>query len=152
MCFLDRKASTPENPVESYTEMGYIRVDVTTAGGALPVEGALVTISIAVPEYSSVYAALLTDENGKIPRIGVPAPPRTLSLTPKDAPTSVNQYSLYNIEVTKEGYYPVLIHDAQVFSDITSILKADLVPVVEAESLDGLTIKENTGIAEENNF
>ncbi|HPU17437.1 MAG TPA: hypothetical protein PLZ27_02060 [Bacillota bacterium] len=136
---VDGIVSFPENPVKSFTETGYIKVDVTTAGGALPVEGALVTISLAIPECSSVNATFMTDENGKIPRIEVPTPPRTCSLTPSAAPTGINPYSIYNIEVTKDGYSPAWVHGAQVFSGITSILKVDLVPIIEGENVDGST-------------
>ena len=148
VCFLDGAVSFPENPIEPFTETGYIRVYVTTAGGGLTVENALVTIRIAISEYSSVCATLTTDESGKIPRVEVPAPPRTLSLTPSDTPTGKNPYSLYNIEVTKDGYYPASVHGAQVFSGITSILKVDLVPIMEGESSDGLTVMGNTGVGE----
>ena len=121
---------------------------MTTAGGGLTVENALVTIRIAISEYSSVCATLTTDESGKIPRVEVPAPPRTLSLTPSDTPTGKNPYSLYNIEVTKGWILPCIGSWRTGFSGITSILKVDLVPIMEGESSDGLTVMGNTGVGE----
>ena len=60
---------------ENYSATGTLIVAVSTAGGALPVEGALVTVRGSKPENSGVLSVVTTDRSGRTPRITLPAPP-----------------------------------------------------------------------------
>ena len=53
---------------------GFITVNVRTAGGALPVEGALVTVSAS--DTGTVIAVMLTDNAGLSEIIELPKPPK----------------------------------------------------------------------------
>lgn len=122
-----------EAPPEGYTESGYLIVTVYTARGAIPIGDALVTINYASPGHNSPYAALTTDKSGRTPKIALPAPPRNLSLSPSENGSSPPlPYSLYNIEIVKEGFYPVTDIGVQLFSGITAIQSTDLIPLSEA--------------------
>lgn len=123
-----------ESPPEGYTESGYLIVTVYTARGAIPIGDALVTINYATPGQIAPYAVLTTDKSGRTPKIALPAPPRDLSLSPSgSAPgTPPLPYSLYNIEVVKEGFYPVTDIGVQMFSGVTAIQSNDLIPLSEA--------------------
>ena len=57
-------------------ENGYITVNVRTAGGALPVENAVVTVK---DSGGAILAVFFTDRDGKTPRLKVLAPPRANS-------------------------------------------------------------------------
>ncbi len=76
---------------------GYIKVSVTTAGGALPVENAVVTVK---NDDGELLAVFFTDENGQTPSLKVLAPPISLSESPgSEAPP----YFSYNIDTDKAG-------------------------------------------------
>ena len=60
---------------------GYITVNVRTAGGALPVEGALVTVSSS--DNGTVVAVTVTDHAGLGEIIELPTPPKSNSRTAK---------------------------------------------------------------------
>ena len=118
-----------------YSGVGYLVVRVFTARGAIPIGGALVTVSYADASMPSPYAVLTTDKSGRTPKISLPTPPLSLSLSPSD--TSVyprsDPYALYNVQIMRDGFYTVNDLNVRIFAGITAIQDADLVP--KAESL-----------------
>ncbi len=123
--------SINESPPTAYTESGFLIVSVYTARGAIPIRNALVTISYVDASQSAPYAVLTTDRSGKTPKIALPAPPRDLSLTPQNGGEITLPYSVYNIEIVKEGFYPVVDTGVPIFSGVTAIQSADLIPLSE---------------------
>ena len=113
------------------SEIGYLIVRVTTALGAIPLENASVTVRGTEPENDGVVFSLLTDSDGKTERIELPAPPRANSETPYyDKP-----YSLYGIDVFADGYIPLHLNEVPVFSSVTSIQPAIMLPYLEGDNL-----------------
>lgn len=130
---------------DEYTESGYLIVTVYTARGAIPIENALVTVNYFSQKFDAVspYAVLTTDKSGRTPPLALPAPPRDLSLSPSESgETPPLPYARYNIEVFKEGFYPVVNIGAQLFSGITAIQNTNLVPI--SESLPQTFYKDDT--------
>lgn len=123
---------------------GYLVVRAYTARGGIPVEGALVTISCADSSIPAPHAVLTTDSSGKTRTVALPAPPRSLSLSPSDtsAYPVVLPYALYNIEIAREGFYTITDINVRIFAGITAIQDADLVP--RAESLPNTYYKDDT--------
>ncbi len=121
-------------------ENGYITVNVRTAGGALPVENAVVTVK---DSGGAILAVFFTDRDGKTPRLKVLAPPRENSESPGAAsPPFFN----YNIDTDREGYISVRNVGVPVYPGITSIQTVDLVPLSEGASRlpgDSITYTEN---------
>ena len=103
---------------------GYLIVKVSTAQGAIPLEDASVSIRGGSPETSGVLYSLRTDRDGQTPRVTLPTPPKSAS----QAPGTVTPYSVYNIDVFKEGYVPLTFHQVPVFPSILSIQPAVMVP------------------------
>ena len=66
-----------------YTSSGSMIISVYTAGGALPISNALVTITGSEKENSGVISVLYTDQSGNTPKITLPAPPAAESEAPK---------------------------------------------------------------------
>ena len=93
-----------------------------TGREALPVEGAVVTVSS--PETGFVMT-LTSSASGKTPPIHLAAPPREESLDPafRGAP-----YSLYNARVQARGYIPAVIRGIQIFEGEDSVLPLELNP------------------------
>ena len=104
---------------------GSISVRALTGGGALPVEGAVVRISSAMEENSGLEYSLLTDLDGVTRPLTLKAPPLELSLSPGQ---SEQAYSLYNLEISADGYYTKRIFDIPVFEGVSALQVIDMIP------------------------
>lgn len=124
---------------ERSSDVGYMIVRVTTARGAIPLEGALVTVSDYTIEpqrgRGDVIAVYSTNASGLTERFALPAPPRSLSMSPGNG----KSYQTYNISVSKDGYYNQSYINAPVFEGITSIQSADLIPLPDNGQTDNFT-------------
>ena len=107
-------------------ESGTLLVRVMTAGGALPLEGATVSVFAAGDENTEPLALLRTDRSGLTPPLTLPAPPRSLSLSP--SPPSP-PFSRYHVLVEAEGYLRRQAYDLPVFSGVQSVLPLLLLPL-----------------------
>jgi len=112
---------------------GNLTVRAYTAGGGLPVEGAMVRILGAEEVNRNVTHALITDPDGVTERVSLPAPLRANSLVPNSPGMA---YSLYNVEVEKDGYYSKKIFGASVFAGVNSQLLVNMIPLSENENGD----------------
>jgi hypothetical protein len=106
------------------TEIGTIFVRVSTAGIALPVEGADIRIQGAEEGNRSIVFLLTTDRSGLGEAISVPTPPASVSQTPGN----IKGFADYDIEVFKSGFYPVILRHVPVFSGVTSVQPVELIP------------------------
>ena len=110
----------------NYENFGNIRIRTYTAAGALPIDGVLVKI-YGTDEYNrDVTYSLITDENGITKEISLPAPPRAYSAAPgaKEMP-----YSVYNVELSKSGFYPKRIDNVPIFNGIDAVLPIEMIPL-----------------------
>ncbi len=110
--------------------VGYLTVRVTTARGAIPLEGATVNIRGNEEDSSSVLYSLLSGRDGKTPRVALNTPPKENS----DTPGGAAAFSTYNIDVFKEGYVPLYFQNVPIFPGIISVQPAVMVP---SNSLSG---------------
>ena len=104
---------------------GNLSVRALTGGGALPVEGAVVRISGADENNSDIEYSLITDLDGITETIDLPAPSLEFSLKPGQ---SEQAYSLYNVEISGDGYYTKRIFDIPLFEGVSAIQLVDMVP------------------------
>lgn len=117
--------------------IGFLEVVVKTASGALPLENARVSIYEYLPENETgdngrLLFSLLTDENGKTPKVALPAKDKSLSLTYG----SKGPYTVYNIGVAKDGYYNNSYLKVPVFQGVSSIQPVELSPLYEYAQAD----------------
>lgn len=117
--------------------MGYLIVRASTAGGALPVPGAAVSVRGNTPEESGTLVSRTTNQDGLTDRIPLPAPPASLS----GAPGTVIPYSTYNIEVSADGFATNLYQNVPIFDRITALQPIELIPL----SQNGLEGNYNPG-------
>ncbi len=110
---------------------GYLIVKVTTARGAIPLEGATVNIRGGDRANSGVLFSLRTDRDGQTPRITLPTPPRSASESPENG----TPYSTYHIDVFQDGYIPLAFHNVPIFPSIVSIQPAVMIPGPEYSQL-----------------
>ncbi len=105
--------------------MGYLVVKVSTARGAIPLEGASVNIRGAERENSGIIYSLSTNSDGMTEKVALPAPARALS----EAPGNIKPYALYDVDVFKEGYTDLHFNNVAVFESITSLQPAIMIPL-----------------------
>lgn len=117
--------------------LGFLIVNVNTANGALPIEGARVTVYGANPEESgepfldnNIVYTLKTNRNGKTEKIALETKSKELSMSPNNP----FPYESYNITVTADGFYDASYLNVPVFQGITSLQGASLIPLSEFSS------------------
>lgn len=104
---------------------GTLLVRAFTAGGALPVEGAIVRIVGVGEDNRLVSFSGVTDRDGITERFTLPAPSADFSMTPSPAELP---YSLYDLEISRDGYFTKTIRGLTVFSGINSIQLINMIP------------------------
>lgn len=132
--------ATPSHELTAAENMGSgtLIAQVTTATGAIPLQGAVVIISN--PD-GSIITTQFTDNSGRTAAVNLPAPSSSYSLSPG----TVRPYSTYNMRVELPGYYTQQFLNIAVFDKIESIQPVSLEPLGEdATENDRLTtINEN---------
>lgn len=108
----------------SYTQNGSLVVSVYTASGAIPIEGAMVTVKGSDAEDSGIKTVVYTDRSGNTAHISLPTPPAKDS----EVPGNISPFAKYNIEVDKEGFNSRIFIDVPIFANTTSIQPVNLVP------------------------
>ena len=111
----------------STESIGYLVVRVSTARGAIPLENATVSIRGATPQNSGIIYSLETDVSGLTPRLPLPTPQKDNSLSPDQG----TPYSLWSIDVFCKGFITARYESVPVYSGITSVQSAELVPLSE---------------------
>ena len=109
-------------------QTGTLTVVVTTAGGALPVPGAQVTVRSL--ETDGFLRRLQTDENGRTPTLILETPPVANSLVPG----GVRPYAVYNVIVEKDDFYTSENREVPLFSGVNSVQPVELLPRPPYES------------------
>ena len=104
---------------------GTLIVRAYTAGGALPVEGAVVRVMGASEWNRLAVFSSVTDRNGVTERLTLSAPSVNFSLAPDPAELP---YSLYDLEISAPGYYTKRINGLTVFSGINSVQLINMIP------------------------
>ena len=127
------RPSAGDRPDVPMAGQGKLVFQITTAGGAIPLEGAEITLRESrspVGQNGDVLAVLLSGRDGKTEAIPLPAPIRGYSLEPARDGAPI-PYALYNADVTLDGFYSQSYIRIPVFDGITSIQRASLIPLPE---------------------
>lgn len=114
----------------SGSQSGLLMVEVSTAGGAVPLDGAFVTVTRRTDSGTSLVSMLTSDISGRTRTIELPAPDRSQSLSP-DSGNTDKPFSTYTIRADKEGFYSVINVDVPVFSGVKSIQPVEMIPLPE---------------------
>ena len=122
-------ATTQEPTANAVSYTGSIKISVVSSVGMIPVENATVAISYT-GDPGEPLMVLTTDSSGQTPVTELPAPPLNLSLQPEN---EQQPYSEYNIEVTAEGYEPVLVSGSEILADELSLQPIRMNPLATTE-------------------
>ena len=118
---------------------GYLVIKVSTARGAIPLEGASVSIRGASGNSSDIIYNLTTNRDGLTPPALLPTPARLLSQSPEN----LQPYALYSVDVFKKGYGDLFFNNVAVFDSITSIQPAVMIPLPDNSYPDSLERKSD---------
>ncbi len=118
-----------QEPEGSPAPTGTIKISVVSSVGMVPIENATVTITYT-GDPGSPLNVLTTDSSGQTPVIELPAPPLELSL---QSDNEQQPYSEYNIDITAEGYEPVLVSGSEIFSGELSLQPVQMNPQAVTE-------------------
>ena len=122
------------NPLPTEAGSGYLMVQVTTANGALPLEGAAVTVRSEAD--GTLLYALKSGSDGRTARVALATPPRQMALDPDAG----RPYTPYRIEVIADGFTRMEYTGVPIFDGITAVQQAVLAPLPEAGYTDGFTL------------
>lgn len=127
---------TPEAEAAPASYTGNLKISVVSSIGMIPVENATVTISYT-GDPGEPLAVLTTDSSGQTPVTALPAPPLDLSLQPEN---EQQPYSEYNIEVTAEGYEPVLVSGSEILAGELSLQPIRMNPLASSDEEEKVVI------------
>ena len=131
--------ATPEivlPPDRRQNDQGYLQVRAYTAREATPVPDALVLVL----QEGQLVRQTLTDEDGLTEILPLDTVGRDLSLTEGTA----RPFTVYTLQITAEGYLPVISEDVPVFGGVTAIQNVGLIPLPEFETDGPDEVVENT--------
>ena len=128
-----------QEPTNDIRATGTLIVVVHTAGDALPVPNAQVTISAVEAEGGGLIRSVLTDENGRTPTLILATPPASASRSPGGH----RPYAVYRIQTKKEGFYTNENKEVPLFAGVNSVQPVELLPLPPFDS-EALTPTENT--------
>ena len=132
--------------------VGYMIVRVTTARGAIPLDGALVYVQNFLPDGTAgkgdVIAVYKTNASGLTERFALPAPPRALSMSPGNG----KSYSTYTLTATADGYSTRTYVNVPVFEGITAIQNVDMIPLPENGQTDRFDPRSDIVVELENPY
>ena len=118
------------------TYTGTLQISVVSALGMTPIPGATVTVSYT-GDPDSPLETMTTDESGQTPTITLDAPPRELSLSPD---ITAQPYSEYNIQVTAEGFEPVLVSGSEILAGEFSLQPIRMNPLNVTEEEEKVVV------------
>ncbi len=128
-------------------DYGTLLVRTTTASGAYPVSDVNVYITGVAEIGEDIKISVLTNESGITQTILLPAPPRSLSLSPD---RNGEAYAKYDVEIFKEGYYRKKLFDVAIFPGISSVLPVNLIPVTPYNEEENMPKDNENAIISEN--
>lgn len=123
-----------EKSEEKNTGTGFLKVNVSTAGGTIPIEGATVYIRNYEPDSNDgILYSLRTDSSGMTESVPLEAPISGGTMQPGAA----QPFAYYNVEVMYDGYHPAEYIGIPIFDGITALQPVILIPYSETERISG---------------
>ena len=104
---------------------GILSIRTYAASEAIPIEGVNIIIEGTDDVSRDVFYSVITDIDGVTPRIPLPTPSISYSLSPssKELP-----YSTYDITATKDGYQSKTIRNVAIFAERDAVLPINMIP------------------------
>lgn len=117
------------NAIQDSLSTGTLTIVVHTAGDALPVPGATVTVT-GGEERDPFFRTLVTDANGRTAPLRLATPAAADSLSPGAG----QPYAVYRIHTQKPGFYQNENRAVSLFAGVASVQPVELLPLPPYES------------------
>lgn len=127
---LEPRYSGGEDETYDASGVGYIKAEVTTGSGAVPIENAVVLITKKENGKTYLLKMLISDESGSTETVALSAPNVSFSETPD--PTE-KPFADYYISAYADGFYAENDMEVPVFSGVKSIQPIALIPRLGAD-------------------
>lgn len=114
------------------TQSGFLRINVTSSIGQIPIPNATVSISFT-GEPERAIEELTTDDSGLTQTVVLPAPDIEYSFDPE---SEVQPYSEFTINVTADGYEPVVVSGSEILAETTSTQPIRMNPLDVTENYE----------------
>ncbi len=113
-----------EDMQPSRDDEGYLQIRAYTADEALPVEGALVTVT---DSEGGLVATMLTDGDGLTSVVAL----KTVARQESTLPEGMDVYDTYYVIIKKDGFLPFKNPEVPIFGGVTNVQNAPLIPLPE---------------------
>lgn len=133
------KYETYEDFIKANNRLGSLSFRTYTARNALPVPNANIVVFKTIGDKRHTFYNLTTDRSGQTKEVTLPAPPSSLSQSPT---SGVQPYSLFDAEITAEGFNPVSIRNLPVFEGVLSVQRAAMIPSAGMSAGETITEEE----------
>lgn len=133
-----------EDFIKGNPQSGSLKFQIYAADMAFPVQSARVTVVLELKNESREIFDGLTDINGIIDSITLPAPDKDNSQSPQQS--SALPYSSYTAYIEHPEFVRIKITNIPIFSGIKTIQNTEMVPLVGAGT-EPARIEENDGEA-----
>ncbi len=120
-------------------DTGKLKIEVQSALGIAPVAGARITLR-STGNPTNILEQFETDDSGQTESIELETPPLEYSMEPEQP----QPYSLYTIEVEKEGFLPVTINGIEIMPEETAIQNVQMNPFETDNTENNIVIDNNT--------
>lgn len=118
------------------SQKGTIKAVVYISQMTIPIENAKVYIYQENEGKTTLIATRQTDKNGETELVEIDTPDKSESLAPLEN-GSPNPFASVNIFAEADGFRSVLIHDAQVFAENTTVQRVEMIPLAEPAIREG---------------
>lgn len=129
--------------MQNNVDRGNLQIVVQSSARNFPIENATVRISYT-GNPDQIIEEVTTDSSGQTPIVELPAPPLEYSL----APSEIQPYSEYTLQISAPGYEPADITGTEVLSTQTSLQNVRMTPTSPNEEFETIVIPAHTLYAE----
>lgn len=128
--------------LSDHKENGMLRVEAFASDRVFGISSARVLIFLPLPSGNITLFDGLTNINGETASVRLPAPAKSLSLTPSD--NKVLPYSVYSVYIEHAGFVSAAFSNVPVFSEIESVQPVQMLPeVTESSEPDPIVTDES---------
>ncbi len=128
--------------LSDHKENGMLRVEAFASDRVFGISSARVMIFLPLPSGNITLFDGLTNINGETASVRLPAPAKSLSLTPSD--NKVLPYSVYSVYVEHAGFVSAAFSNVPVFSEIESVQPVQMLSeITEASEPDPIVTDES---------
>ena len=122
-----------------FMDKGKLIISVQSSIGIAPVQNAKITLR-STGNPTQILESFVTDNEGRTESVELETPPLEYSMEPEQP----QPYSLYTVEVEREGYAPVTINGIEVLPQETAIQNIQMRPLELGDEETNLVIDNNT--------